>query len=146
MWVNNGDDGVHTDITRDEYRPSSRTDPLGAGLAVPAVHGDSGAETKKGKAEEKNVGRPLEYRRPERDRCHKSGRREAKPTHQRDDMQWERAPECLGPKRNRVLGGGKRAGEWVDLRHDERLLARLGFVTPGLAAGGSVTERVGDGL
>ena len=44
--VNNGDNDVHSDITRDEYRPSSRTDPLGAGQAVPAVHGDSGAETK----------------------------------------------------------------------------------------------------
>ena len=67
MWVNNGDDGVHTDITRDEYRPSSRTDPLGAGLAVPAVHGDSGAETKKGKAEEKNVGRLFDMARKSSD-------------------------------------------------------------------------------
>ena len=51
-------------------------------------------------------------------------------------MQWERGPECLGPKRNRVLGGGKRASERVNRRCDERLLeaVRLGVVTPGLAA------------
>ena len=51
-------------------------------------------------------------------------------------MQWERAPECLGPKRNRVLGGGKRASERVNRRCNERLLetVRLGVVTLGMAA------------
>ena len=51
-------------------------------------------------------------------------------------MQWERGPECVGPKRNRVLGGGKRASERVNRRCDERLLetVRLGVVAPGLAA------------
>jgi hypothetical protein len=46
-------------------------------------------------------------------------------------VQWECDPECLGPKRNRVLGGGKRASERVN-----RLLetVRLGVVTPGTAA------------
>ena len=59
-------------------------------------------------------------------------------------MQWERAPECLGPKRNRVLGGGKRASEWVNRRREERLLEadRLGLVTPGLT---SSEERHGAG-
>ena len=53
-----------------------------------------------------------------------------------DDVQWEHEPECLGPKRNRVLGGGKRASERVNRRCDERLLeaVRLDVVTPGLAA------------
>ena len=46
-----------------------------------------------------------------------------------DDVQWERDPECLGPKRNRVLGGGKCASERVNRRCDERLV-----VTPGMAA------------
>ena len=50
-------------------------------------------------------------------------------------MQWEREPECLGPKRNRVLGGGKGASERVHRRWDERLLEtdRL-VVTLGMAA------------
>ena len=53
-----------------------------------------------------------------------------------DDVQWEHELECLGPKRNRVLGGGKRASERVNRRCDERLLeaVRLDVVTPGLAA------------
>ena len=53
-----------------------------------------------------------------------------------DDVQWEREPECLGPKRNRVLGGGKRASERVNRPCDERLLeaVRLDVVAPGLAA------------
>ena len=51
-------------------------------------------------------------------------------------MQWECNPERLGPKCNRVLGGGKRASERVNRRCDERLLetVRLGVVTPGTAA------------
>ena len=53
-----------------------------------------------------------------------------------DDVQWERDPECLGPKSNRVLGGGKGASEWMNRRCDERLLeaVRLEVVTPGIAA------------
>ena len=59
-----------------------------------------------------------------------------KQKHQRDDMQREEEPECLGPKRKGVLGGGKRASERVNRRCDERLLetVRLGVVTPGMAA------------
>ena len=59
-----------------------------------------------------------------------------KQKHQRDDMQREEEPECLGPKCNRVLRGGKRASERVNSRCDERLLeaGRLDVVTPGLAA------------
>ena len=59
-----------------------------------------------------------------------------KQKHQRDDMQREEEPECLGPKCNRVLGGGKHASERVNRRCDERLLeaGRLDVVTPGLAA------------
>jgi len=53
-----------------------------------------------------------------------------------DDVQWEHELECLGPKRNRVLRGGKRASERVNRRCDERLLEtlRLGVVAPGFAA------------
>ena len=63
---------------------------------------------------------------------------------QRDDMQREEEPECLGPKCNRVLGGGKRASERVNRQCDERLLeaGRLDVVTPGLAAS---EERLGAG-
>ena len=35
---------VHSAATRDDYRPSDRTEPLGPGMAGPAVHGDSGAK------------------------------------------------------------------------------------------------------
>ena len=58
-------------------------------------------------------------------------------------MQWEREPGCLGPKRNRVLGGGKRASERVNRRCDERLLetVRLDVVTPGTAASEERHER-----
>ena len=53
-----------------------------------------------------------------------------------EDVQWEHEPECLGPKSNRVLGGGKGASEWMNRRCDERLLeaVRLEVVTPGIAA------------
>ena len=53
-----------------------------------------------------------------------------------EDVQWEHEPECLGPKRNRVLGVGKCASERVNCRCDERLLeaVRIGVVTPGMAA------------
>ena len=53
-----------------------------------------------------------------------------------DDVQWEHEPECLGPKSNRVLGGGKGASERVNRRCDERLLeaVRLEVITPGMAA------------
>ena len=69
--------------------------------------------------------------------------------HQCEDVQWEHEPECLGPKRNRVLGGGKRASERVNRRCDERLLetVRIGVVTPCLAAseerGGCAAARHG---
>ena len=52
-----------------------------------------------------------------------------------DDVQWEHELECLGPKRNRVLGDGKRASDRVNRRCDERLLETLrDVVAPGLAA------------
>ena len=35
---------VYKATRRDDYRPSNRTEPLGPGMAIPAVHGDSGAE------------------------------------------------------------------------------------------------------
>ena len=51
-------------------------------------------------------------------------------------MQWEHKPECLGPKCNRVLGGGEHASERVKRRRYERLLetTRFEVFTPGLAA------------
>ena len=51
-------------------------------------------------------------------------------------MHWEHEPEYLGPKRNRVLGGGKRASEWVNRWRNERLLetVHLGIVAPGLGS------------
>ena len=59
-------------------------------------------------------------------------------------MQWEHEPECLGPKRNRVLGVSKGASEWVNRRREERVLEAvcLGIVTPGLT---SREERHGAG-
>ena len=51
-------------------------------------------------------------------------------------MQWEHEPERLGLKHNRVLGGGKRASEWVNCRRDERLRGTvcLRVVASGLAS------------
>jgi hypothetical protein len=49
-------------------------------------------------------------------------------------VHWEHEPEYLGPKRNRVLGGGKRASEWVNRWRNERLLETLGVVAPGLGS------------
>ena len=59
-----------------------------------------------------------------------------KQKHQRDDMQREEEPECLGPKCNRVLGGGEHASERVKRRRYERLpgTTRFEVFTPGLAA------------
>ena len=68
-----------------------------------------------------------------------------KQKHQRDDMQREEEPECLGPKCNRVLSGGKHASERVKRRRYERLLetTRFEVFTPGLAS--SEEERSGAG-
>ena len=62
-------------------------------------------------------------------------------------MQWEHEPERLGLKHNRVLGGGKRASEWVNRRRDERLrgTVRLSVVATGLASGLASSDCAGRG-
>ena len=67
-------------------------------------------------------------------------------------MQWEHEPERLGLKHNRVLGGGKRASEWVNRRRDERLrgtvrLRVVGLRVVGLASASGLasSDRAGRG-